>query len=131
MKSTLPDFLTVGTAKFARTPALLTASLFHKGGTANGTYKVRKGGVLFLNAKGEPFAFLVANRWNERFFVSAFIYEGDEKTPKSVKGKLHYMHGLSDRDGVTLGVSGLGWIAEHNEADRIWNEVSANTLAVA
>ncbi len=116
MKSnpSVPDFLTVGTTKFARTPALLTASLFEGGGTANGTFKVRKDGVLFLNAKGEPFAFLVANRHGERFFVSCSKREGG----------IFYMFGLADSDASLLGISSLGYKARGDEAIRVWDLVS-------
>jgi hypothetical protein len=113
-----PDYLTVGATKFARTTALLTASLFHKGGTASGTYKVRKGGVLFLNAKGEPFAFLVANRHGERFFVSCSKQEGG----------IFYMFGLADLDKALLGLSGYGYRAMQDEPSRIWESLTADLV---
>lgn len=113
-----PDYLTVGTTKFARTPALLTASLFQGGGTANGTYKVRKGGVLFLNAKGEPFAFLVANRHGERFFVSCCT-EGNG---------IRYGYGLADWDKCLLGLSGLGYMAQGDESRRVWESLTADLV---
>jgi hypothetical protein len=113
-----PDYLTVGSTKFARTSALLTASLFHKGGTANGTYKVRKNGILFLNAKGEPFAFLVANRHGERFFVSCCT-EGNG---------IRYGYGLADWDKALLGLSGYAYRAMQDEPARIWESLTADLV---
>lgn len=111
----LPDYLTVGITKFARTPALLAESLFRAGGTANGTYKVRKNGVLFLKPDGEPFAFLVANR-GERFFVSCSRQEG---------GRIRYMFSTSSLDELRLGLAGLGYAACNAESARVWDSLAA------
>jgi hypothetical protein len=110
--TSLPDYLTVGQTCFARTPALLTESLFRSGGTANGSYKVRKNGVLFLKPCGAPFAFLVANPHREPFFVSCFRQDD---------GRVRYMFSTCGVDEVRLGIAGLGYSAERAEASRVWD----------
>lgn len=110
-----PAYLRVGSATFARTPALLTESLFNAGGTASGMFRVRKGGILFLSGKGEPFAFLVANRHGERFFVSCSRHDN---------GKIVYAFGLGSGDESALGLSGMGYSAQGAEASRVWDLVS-------
>jgi hypothetical protein len=109
-----PDSLTVGTTKFARTGKLLTSSVVDKTGSANGTYKVLRNGILFSNAKGEPFAWLSANRDCACFFVSC----------SKSDGKIRYMHALSSVDAQVLGVSELSWSDQRREAARVWALVS-------
>lgn len=79
------------------------------------SYKIRKNGVLFLNSKSEPFSFLVANKHNERFFVSC---------AKAENGKLFYMFSLSNIDKNLLGLSDMTYTQEHEEAKRIWKLVN-------
>ncbi len=70
-------------------------------------HKVRSGGVLFSDGKGEPRVFLVQNRdGDDPFFVSC----------TKVNGQMHYMHALSERDQEFLGVWGLTYMEEHDVA---------------
>ena len=108
---TTKALLQVGTTQFAPSASALVDTLFTNGGTANGTYKVKRNGILFSKANGEPFAFLVANRHGERFFVSCSRQED---------GKIRYMFGISKREEMLLGIREMGWTALHDEADRVW-----------
>jgi hypothetical protein len=65
-----PDFLTMCGITYARTENLLVETLFQPEGTASGFFHIAKNGILFSDLQGNPFAFLVANRHDERFFVS-------------------------------------------------------------
>ena len=113
--------LKIGSTQFAHSKSALVGSLFNSGGTCNGTFHVRKGGILFKNAKGENFAFLVANRHGERFLVSCSDHNG----------KTVYHYALSDADAVTLGVSSLKYSEQHSEAERAWSDAQAFTVAPA
>jgi len=110
MKASTPDRIDVGTTYFVRTSALLTDSLFNKGGTASGTFKIRKNGILFCKPNGDPFAFLVINKFGERFFVTC---------SKQPDGRIRYMFGLCELDKAALGLASLGFTAERNEAERV------------
>ena len=108
---TLPQRLNVGTAYFVSNAARLVESLFNPGGTANGTFKKRKHSVLFSRPDGTPFACLVANPGQSRFFVTA---------SKQGAGKVRYMYGLADRDAALLGIAGLSYIKQVEAADAAW-----------
>lgn len=110
------DYLAVGTTKFARTQSLLAASLFHSGGTSSGCFKVTSKGVLFMLPDGSPFAFLVANRHGERFFVSC---------SRQSDGRVRYMYSTALRDEARLGLAGMGYAAQGAEAVRVWDSVAA------
>ena len=101
-------------AFFVSSPKLLVESLFHSPRTASGVFKVRKNGILFLSGDGNPFAFLVANRFGERFFVSC---------RKNELGKgIRYFFSITDADEKRLGmpesIQGKDAIAS-----RLWNEI--------
>ncbi len=104
--------VTIGNAVFARSKAALVDTLFHpvNGRTANGYCVKRKGGVAFHKPDGEIFAFLVCNRHGERFFVSVGT-NGAEQTV--------YMHSTSSADEARLGLAGLRYLAQHDEASRV------------
>jgi hypothetical protein len=78
------------------------------------TYQTRRNGLLFRNEQGEPFAFLVANTHQERFFVSCH---------QTTEG-LRYLYGLADRDARTLGIGTYGYGAAHQLATAWWDTVS-------
>ena len=110
------NLISVGTAKFARNAAALTESLFDPSGTACGFFKVRKHSVLFSLPNGEPFACLVANPGQSRFFVSA--------TKQSPAGRIWYSYGLTDAAALRLGLSHLRYSQQSDEADRVWLALS-------
>lgn len=84
------------------------------GRTAAGTYKRTAGGVTFYTLAGEPFAHLVINRQNARFFVTA---------SRAASGRVWYMHALSTPDADRLGLSGLTYSEELHAAERIAAQV--------
>jgi hypothetical protein len=112
------DYLTIGKLYFARNEKALCKSLFkpRNGQSASGLFKVKANGVLFMLPNGEPFAFLVDNRHEERFFVSCSKREG---------GKLLYMFSLSDSDQVRLGLAGFPYSEERKEAERVAREAQS------
>lgn len=96
---------------FAPSSRNLVSSLFAPGGTASGTYKLRKGGIMFYCGNGDPWFFLVANRHGERFFVSC---------GKQSDGRTVYFHALSTLDEEALGV-GDSIRKECELAESIWD----------
>lgn len=105
---------TSSTCYFVRKPSQVVESLFLHEGTASGTFKVTAGGILFSNLQGEPFAFLVANRHGERFFVSCSRSEPDG-------GRIRYMYCTMERDEETLGLPS-SLMARHGLAETLWNQ---------
>lgn len=124
-RTTIPtaDILrTSGTTYFVRKASQLTASLFNPGGTACGTFKPTSRGILFSNLQGEPFAFLVANRHGERFFVSC-----SRSTPDG--GRTRYLYTTMTQDERTLGLP-ESLMAQHDLAETLW-ETHRPTTATA
>jgi len=115
-KATSPALIAVGSTKFARNEKALVATLFNASGTASGLFRVRKNGVLFMSPDRSPFAFLVANPNQSQFFVSA---------SRQSDGRTRYSFGLSTVDAVRLGVSGMKYSEQSNEAERVFAEASA------
>jgi len=119
------QMLTVSGIRFARNAAALVDSLFNSGGTASGLFRVRKHSVLFMHANGAPFACLIANPGQSQFFVSCSM------VPQSNgKAALVYMYGLSDSDRKSLGLAGLSYSQESDEAARVWAIAKAEKGAV-
>lgn len=106
---------------FVKSGKALVDTLFQTKGTASGTYKIQKSGVLFMKPTGEPFAFLVANRHNERFFVTC---------SRQADCRIRYMHSLCDTGQTLLGLSGVTYIQLYETAERVWDStrhLSSNT----
>jgi len=93
------------------TLAIGTARFINSDDTDNvcvdGYYTKEQGGVLFLTPDRDPFAYLVNNTYNERFFVSA---------SRGKDGRLWFMYGLSELDRVRLGLP-EGYLAECDIAE--------------
>lgn len=100
---------------FVRYKKALVPSLFQGPATPSGFFKVRKNGVLFLDLDGNPFAFLVANKHGERFFVTC------RKTDET--GELRFMYSLCLTDLKKLGLEHLSFLKKMETAERIWREV--------
>jgi hypothetical protein len=99
---------------FVSSNKLLVESLFKSPQTASGVFKVRKNGILFFGGDGNPFAFLVANRFGERFFVSC---------RKNELGKgIRYFFSIMDSDEKRLGMP-ESIQAKNAIASRLWNEI--------
>lgn len=100
---------------FVSSNKLLVESLFKSSQTASGVFKVRKNGILFFGGDGNPFAFLVANRFGERFFVSC---------RKNELGKgIRFFFSLMESDEKRLGVLLSSRHSMHAIASRLWNEI--------
>lgn len=80
---------------FTSSTGKMVSSLFATTVTASGTYKIRKGGIMFFRGNGEPWFFLVANTHGERFFVSC---------SKQPDGKTRYSFALSSLEEKALGM---------------------------
>lgn len=104
--------INIGNAVFT-TKEKLIDTLFEPiyGKTAAGFYKKRARGILFSRPNGEPWFFLVANKWGERFFVSC----------GQLNGRFFYMHDLSHRDEEALGIEKLKYSQKGELAQSIWN----------
>ena len=100
---------------FVRYKKAFVRSLFQGPVTPSGFFKVRKNGVLFLAADGNPFAFLVANKHGERFFVTC------RKAAET--GRLRYMYTLVESDIQKLGLVGVAFAKKVEIAERIWRDV--------
>lgn len=107
-----PATLAVGSTKFAANSRALTETIFDKTGTASGLYSARKHSILFSTPQGEPFACLVANPGQSKFFVSC---------SRQADRRVRYMFGLSDNDAQRLGISALRYSQQADEADRVWS----------
>jgi hypothetical protein len=81
-----------------------------------GTFKKRKWGILFLE-NAIPFAYMVANKHGERFFVTCSLQDD---------GRIRYMFGLADSDKVKLGLADFSYLQERSEAERIWENLNPN-----
>jgi hypothetical protein len=101
---------------FVKSGKALVETLFQPTGTASGIFKIRKDGILFMRPNGDPFAFLVANRHGERFFVTCYRFEGD--------GKMRYMHALTEEGERLLGLFEMSFKESHETASRVWKEAN-------
>jgi hypothetical protein len=112
-------YLKIGNAVFARTDAALVETLFKPidGKTASGLFRPRKNGVLFMRPNGEPAAFLAANPGQSKFWVTAFTGED---------GRTRYMFSATDDTKAFLGIGGLGYAAESEQAARAWESLQPN-----
>ena len=106
----MKNILNINGAKFARNDSAFTETLFDRDGSACGLFKVRKRGIEFLKPCGELFAFLVANKYGEKFFVSAH----------KVNGKKRYMHSTTSEAEKLLNLSELGSCARTEIARETW-----------
>lgn len=85
----------------------------------DGYFKVRRRGVVFFDASKREFAFLVANKFNERFFVTCARRDG----------RLWFMHALSEGDAARLGLAGLGLGETRQLAETLWSSLSIGAAA--
>lgn len=89
-------------------------TLFNSGGTALGYYKQRKGGIMFYDMQDKPFLFLVSNKYNEKFFVSCYCFEG----------KIYYMFALSSNTEKLLGIDKLKYSEGIKLAEDIYKQIT-------
>ena len=104
--------LKIGLLTFVPAKVGVVGTLFDpvSGRTADGTYKKRRSGVQFFDAKDRPWFFLVANKYNERFFVST----GESN------GKIFYAFGLADDVKNKIGLS---YSKLQDLANEVWERV--------
>jgi hypothetical protein len=112
MKTNTSQVLNIGNAAFTLEKEMID-TLFQpiNGKTAAGFYKKRARGILFSRPSGEPWFFLVANKYGERFFVSC----------GQVNGRVFYMHSMSERDEQAVGINELKYSQQRELAESIWN----------
>lgn len=110
----MKDILNINGAKFARNDSVFVKTLFDNDGAAQGLFKVRKRGVEFMKPNGDLFAFLVANKHGERFFVSAF----------KTDGKKRYMYSTTSEAEKLLNLSELGYRDKIELARKTWEQVA-------
>ena len=110
----MKNILNINGAKFARNDSAFTETLFDRDGSACGLFKVRKRGIEFMKPCGELFAFLVANKYGERFFVSA----------RKVENKKRYMYSTTSETDKLLNLSKIGSCAKTELASEIWESAT-------
>lgn len=82
--------------QYAKNDREIVESLFGSGGTCNGFYKARKGGITLFDIQGHPRVFLVCRpQSNEYFAVSIH---------KPKDGPLRYMYSTVTTDEVWAGM---------------------------
>lgn len=104
------------TVYFVKHSKQIVETLFDKGGTASGTFKLRKRGILFLLPNGQPFAYLCANEPGREFFVTC--HQTDE-------GIRYMTGGCTEHDEKILGIHGMSFSQEKECANRVWREANA------
>jgi len=100
--------------KYARTDAQRVETLFEPDGTAAGFYKATPAGVLLYDHQRTLFAFVVRARGNA-YFVTA------TGTPP------RYMQGLATYTETALGIDGMTWTEQHQEAQRVIDQTHPQT----
>ena len=112
MKTIESKILKIGHSAFTTRKKLID-TLFNPidGKTASGFYNNRANGILFSKPCGNPWFFIVANKWGERFFVSC----------GQVNGRTVYMNSLSTKDEELLGIHALKYSQKGELAESIWN----------
>lgn len=101
---------------FVKSGKALVETLFQPKGTASGTFKIQKRGVLFMRPDGSPEAYLCANREHEEFFVSC---------SRRTDGKIWYMFSTMTSTEEFLGIHGMGFLEGRETARRVWLEAQA------
>lgn len=108
--------LNINNRIFVKSDKEFTNTLFQPvgGKTASGYYKKVKNGVKLFDAQKNIFAFVVDNKFNEQFFVSA---------TKQADGKIWYSQGLNNNDVEKLGLTELGYTQESKLASDVINQL--------
>ena len=103
----------INNKKSAKSDREFTESLFNKGGTCDGYYKVRKKKnktlVLLTDAKGEEFAYVV--KGNKSDYIIG------------TKHKEYYMYDLTDYHRRKLGIEDLSYGETIDLAESIINQI--------
>ncbi|MFV3332748.1 hypothetical protein ACNFIA_17550 [Pseudomonas sp. NY15437] len=86
--------------------------------SVSGFYTKRAGGILFYGLDGQPFAFLVANKHRERFFVTAH---------QTVEG-LRYMFCTTHCSDRMLGIEGMSYREKQQLAESIVDELESRLV---
>lgn len=96
--------LEINGKKYAKNDSEFIDSLFQTGGTCYGFYRKVRGGVKLMDHQKNIFVFIVNNKYNEQFFVSA----------SALNGKTYYMNSTSSIDDKILGLDELSY-SQRNE----------------
>lgn len=97
--------------KYAKNDKEFTESLFQSGGTCNGFYKKMRNGIRLLDMQGNIRAFIVNNKYNEQFVVSA------SQTDNGIR----YMFSTTTQDEKWLGIDKLGYRDTIEACKRVFN----------
>ena len=92
---------------YARNDAEFVASLFQAGNTCNGYYKRTANGIRLYTMQKQLAAFIVINRYNERFVVTASMFNGRPR----------YMYSTCTHTEQWLGIENMG-LAQIDQAIR-------------
>lgn len=109
----IQETLTMCDRSYVRTKTMLAEDSVDRPSPAeNGFFHVCSNGILFSDPSGEPFAFLVANRHNERFFVTASRHKPS--------APISYMFSICGYHAEQLNLP-EGCLAKHDVARETWN----------
>ena len=100
---------------YAKNDKELVASLFNKGGTCNGFYKVVKGGIkLYRVIEGDK---------QLEAFIKREPYNSFVVTATQAKGKTRYMFSTTKQTERWLGLDGVGYMDTINACQETINRV--------
>ena len=102
--------IVINNKKFARNDSEFTDSLFENGGTCVGYYKPTKRGIQLMDHQKTLFAFVVNNRHNEQFFVSA---------GRNDDGRIRYSYALTSKDERFLGMDSMRYGEKISLAEKL------------
>ena len=102
--------ITFNGIKFAKNANEFTSSLFAKGGTCYGYYKITSKGIQLLDMQKNIFAFIVNNKHNEQFIVSCSRMDN---------GRIRYMFSTTTQHDKLLGLDKIGYKARIEECERV------------
>lgn len=105
--------LTINNKQYASNDKEFTNSLFNAGGTCVGYYKRTARGIQLMNMQKKLFAFVVNNKNNEQFFVSA--------TRMKDTNRVRYSFALSSADDKALGFDKISYSEQSNIAKQLFN----------
>jgi hypothetical protein len=116
----MTSLFTSETVFFVPNKKQIVESLFKGPNTASGTYKVRKGGILFFDPQDTPRVFLVAHSNTEPFFVTCCRHSLQSN-------RLRYMHAVCSLDRGFFGIKGLSYMQEMDLAASLWKQVTSQS----
>jgi hypothetical protein len=102
--------ITINGNKYAKNESEFIDSLFEQGNTCDGFYKRKSNGIELYNMQNELFAFIVNNKHNEQFFVSA---------SELSNGKKWYSYSLTTQAEKILGMDKISYAEQQQLAQQL------------